>query len=286
MARKIGGFVLALAMVGILFGAALAGDTLQQVRKRGVLVAGVKDSLPPFGSMDPKTKEFAGYDIDFVKYIAKRLGVKVKFTPVTSVNRIPMLMEGRIDLLAATMTKTPERAEQIDFSYTYFLTGQKFLTRKGAVKMLSDFEGKKIATAKGSTSEQNVTKAIPGAIVLSLDDYPQGVLALQQGKVFAVTTDESILAGQLGMLQRKPATRGKFEIPDLQISMEPYGIGMRKGDAEFVRFVNDTLLEMEKTGEAKKIFLRWFGPNSESPANRGSFVISADKMGLEHTARR
>jgi len=74
--------------------------------------------------------------------------------------------------------------------------------------------------------------AIPSAIVLSLDDYPQGILALQQGKVVAVTTDESILAGQLGVLEKKSATRGKYEIPDLQISMEPYGIGMRKGDAE------------------------------------------------------
>ena len=281
MARKIGLIVLALAVVGALCGAALAGNTLADVKKKGVLVAGVKDSLPPFGSMNPNTKEFAGYDIDFVKYIAKKLGVKVEYRPVTSVNRIPMLTENRIDILAATMTKTPERAKQIDFSYTYFLTGQKFLARTGTVKNLKDFEGKKIATAKGSTSEQNVKKAVPSATVLSLDDYPQGVLALQQGKVFAVTTDESILAGQLGLLQNKPATKGKYEIPDPQISMEPYGLGMRKGDEEFVKFVNDTLLEMEKNGEAKKIYVRWFGPRSESPMNRGSFMITADKMGLE-----
>lgn len=281
MTGKIGRFVLALAMVGVLCGAAPAGDTLAEVKRKGVLVAGVKDSLPPFGSQDPNTKKFVGYDIDFVKYIANKLGVKVEYKPVSSVNRIPMLMEGRIDILAATMTKTPERAKQIDFSYTYFLTGQKFLTKKGTVKTLKDFEGKKIATVKGSTSEQNVAKEVPSATVLSLDDYPRGVLALQQGKVFAVTTDESILAGQLGMLEKKPATKRKYEIPDLQISMEPYGLGMRKGDTNFVKFVNDTLLEMEKNGEAKKIFLRWFGPNSESPINRGIFMITADKMGLE-----
>lgn len=281
MTRNIGRFVLALAMVGVLCGAALAGDTLAEVKKKGVLVAGVKDSLPPFGSFDPSTKKFVGYDIDFIKYIANKLGVKVEYKPVSSVNRIPMLMEGRIDILAATMTKTPERARQIDFSYTYFLTGQKFLTKKGTVKTLKDFEGKKIATVKGSTSEQNVAKEVPSATVLSLDDYPQGVLALQQGKVIAVTTDESILAGQLGMLEKKPATKGKYQIPDLQISMEPYGLGMRKGDTNFVKFVNDTLLEMEKNGEAKKIFLRWFGPNSESPINRGIFMITADTMGQE-----
>ena len=101
MARKIGLFVVALTMVVALCGSALAGDTLAAVKKNGVLVAGVKDSLPPFGSVDPQTKEFVGYDIDFVKYIAKKLGVRVEFKPVTSANRMPMLMEGRVDLLAA-----------------------------------------------------------------------------------------------------------------------------------------------------------------------------------------
>jgi polar amino acid transport system substrate-binding protein len=281
MARKIGLFVLALAMVGVLCGAAMAGDTLAEVKKKGVLVAGVKDSLPPFGSQDPGTKKFVGYDIDFIKYIANKLGVKVEYKPVSSVNRIPMLMEGRIDILAATMTKTPERAKQIDFSYTYFLTGQKFLAKKGTVKTLKDLEGKKIGTAKGSTSEQNVKKAVPSATVLSFDDYPQGVLAVQQGTVIAVTTDESILAGQLGKLEKNPATKGQYEIPDVAISEEPYGIGMRKDDTNLVKFVNDTIIEMEKNGEAAKIFEKWFGPNSDSPIKRGTFKITADKRGTE-----
>ncbi|MHB1040867.1 MAG: transporter substrate-binding domain-containing protein, partial [Desulfobacteria bacterium] len=124
-------------------------------------------------------------------------------------------------------------------------------------------------------------KAVPSATVLSFDDYPQGVLALQQGKVIAVTTDESILAGQLGKLQKNPATKGKFEIPDIQISSEPYGLGMRKGDTNLEKFVDATLLEMEKNGEAKKIFERWFGPNTDSPIKRGKFKITADRMGLE-----
>jgi len=281
MARKTVSLVAALVLVGVLCGSALAADTLAEVKKKGVLIAGVKDSLPPFGSVDPNTKEYVGYDIDFVKYIARKLGVKVDFQPVTSANRMPMLMESRVDILAATMTKNPERAKQIDFSYTYFLTGQKFLTKKGTVKTLKDLEGKRIATAKGSTSEQNVAKAVPSAAVLSFDDYPQGVLALQQGKAIAVTTDESILAGQLGKLEKNPATKGQYEIPDLSISEEPYGIGMRKGDTNFVKFVNDTILEMEKNGEAAKIFEKWFGPTSDSPIKRGSFKISADKRGTE-----
>lgn len=261
-----------LALIGLLGGQGHAKDTLADVKQRGVLVAGVKDSLPPFGYVDENTRQIVGYDVDFVKAIADKLGVKLELKPVTSASRMPQLTEGNIDIIAATMTKTPERAQQIDFSYTYFFTGQKFLVKKGTVKKLADLEGKKIGTAKGSTSEQNVAKSLPSATVLSFDDYPQAFLALQQGKVFAVTTDESILAGMKG----KAPNKEQFEIPDFQISDEPYGLGMRKDDKAFVDFVNNTLLEMEKNGQAKEIFNKWFGPETSTPLKR-NFTITAGK---------
>ncbi|MBC8017565.1 MAG: transporter substrate-binding domain-containing protein, partial [Verrucomicrobia bacterium] len=161
----------------------LAADTLADVKKKGVLVAGVKDSLPPFGYIDEKTRTIVGYDIDFIAAIAKKLGVKVELKPVTSASRMPQLQESHIDIIAATMTKNAERANVIDFSHTYFFTAQKFITKKGTVRSLKDLNGKRIGTAKGSTSEQNVKKAIPTSTVLSFDDYPQAFLALQQGKV-------------------------------------------------------------------------------------------------------
>jgi polar amino acid transport system substrate-binding protein len=265
-------FCLAMVLASTLAGVALAGDTLADAKKKGVLVAGVKDSLPPFGYVDEATRTIVGYDIDFVKIIADKMGVKLELKPVTSASRMPQLTEGNIDIIAATMTKTPERAQQIDFSVTYFATGQKFLVKKGTVTSLKDLEGKKIGTAKGSTSEQNAAKALPTATILSFDDYPQAFLALQQGKVFAVTTDESILAGIRG----KAPNKDEFEIPDVQISDEPYGLGMRKGDKAFVDFVNATLLEMEKSGKAKEIFDKWFGPATTTPLKR-SFTITADK---------
>ncbi len=268
--------LLSFLLVGTFFvGASLAGDTLADVKAKGVLVAGVKDSLPPFGYIDQKTRTIVGYDIDFLQAIAKKLGVKLEMKPVTSASRMPQLMEGNIDIIAATMTKNPERAKQIDFSYTYFFTGQKFLTKKGTAKKLEDLDGKNIGTAKGSTSEQNAKKALPKSKILSFDDYPQAVLALQQGKVAAVTTDESILAGQLAKLPK-----GEYEIPNFRISDEPYGLGIRKGDTNFLNFVNEVLLEMEKSGQAKAIFEKWFGPDSDTPLVR-DFEIFADKRGLE-----
>jgi polar amino acid transport system substrate-binding protein len=260
------------ALAAVSAKAVLAADTLADVKKKGVLVAGVKDSLPPFGYIDEKTRQIVGYDIDFVNAIAKKLGVKVELKPVTSASRMPQLQESHIDMIAATMTKNAERAKVIDFSLTYFFTGQKFITKKGTVKSLKDLEGKRIGTAKGSTSEQNVKKAIPTSTVLSFDDYPQAFLALQQGKVSAVTTDEAILAGILA----KAPNKAQFEIPNIQISDEPYGLGMRKDDKNFVDFVNKTLLEMEKNGEAAKIFDKWFGPSTQFHLQR-IFKITADK---------
>lgn len=263
---------MAMVLMGALCGVAAAGDTLADVKAKGVLVAGVKDSLPPFGFVDEQARQIIGYDVDFVKALADKLGVKLELKSVTSASRMPQLTEGNIDIIAATMTKTPERAQQIDFSVTYFATGQKFLVKKGTVKVLADLQGKKIGTAKGSTSEQNVAKALPTAVILSFDDYPQAFLALQQDKVFAVTTDESILAGIRG----KAPNKEQFEIPDVQISDEPYGLGMRKGDKAFVDFVNETLVEMEKSGKAKEIFDKWFGPDTSTPLKR-NFTIAADK---------
>lgn len=267
--KRLAVVVLAMAFVCSFCCAAYAGDTLADVKKKGVLVGGVKDSSPPFGYVDEATRQIVGYDVDFLKTIADKLGVKLEIKPVTSATRMPQLVEGNIDIIAATMTKNPERAKQIDFSYTYFLTGQKFLVKKGTVKALADLEGKKIGTAKGSTSEQNVAKALPTATVLSFDDYPQAFLALQQGKVFAVTTDESILAGIRG----KAPNKEQFEIPEVRISDEPYGLGMRKGDKALVDFVNAAIIEMEKSGKAKEIFFKWFGPNTTTPLERNFTIV-------------
>ena len=269
MARLVG---MALSTLLALVAGVIQADTLATIKQRGTLVCGVKDSLPPFGYVDGKTRRIVGYDIDFCKAIAQRLGVRAELKPVTSAARIAQLKEGNIDIIAATMTKTPERAQEIDFSHTYFVTGQKFLVKKDSVRGLQDMNGKKIGTAKGSTSEQNAKKAIPGATILSFDDYPQAFLALNQGKVVAVTTDEAILAG----IRAKAPKPEAYEILDERISDEPYGLGLRKGESALLTEVNKTLLELERSGEAKRIFDKWFGPASAAPLKRG-FTITADR---------
>lgn len=124
----------------------------------------------------------------------------------------------------------------------------------------------------GSTSMQNAKKALPTASILAYDDTSQAFFAMRQGEIFAVTTDEAILAGILA----KAPDRMWYEIPDIRISKEPYALGVRKGDRAFLNVVNRTLLEMEKRGEAKKIFDKWFGAKSLTPMKR-TFKITAKK---------
>ncbi len=246
-------FLAVFVLVGSLAVTALAADTLETVKKKGVLVAGVKDSAPPFGFLDRKTGEIVGYEVDLLQAIAKRLGVKLQLKAVTSSNRIPELIEGNVDIVAATMSKTPDRGKLIDFSETYLKTGQKFLVKSGTVKTLKDLEGKRIATAKGSTSELVARKAIPSAKIELFDNYLQAAFALKRGEVDAVTTDGAILYGMLAMAKE----RDKYDIPDISISVEEYGMGVRKGDRKFLDAVNGVLRDLTTSGEDRKMFGKW-----------------------------
>lgn len=232
---------------------------LDEVKKRGVLVAGVKDATPPFGFVDD-SKQLAGFEIDLLQHIANKLGVKLELKPVTSSTRIPMLTQGSVDIIAATMTHKQERESQIDFTITYFMDGQSLLVKKGSpIKSVKDLTGKKVGTAKGSTSEKNVMAANPKAQVLSFEDYPPAFLALKQGKVVAVTTDASILVG----LKNKDENPQDWEIVGGTFSEEPYGMGVPQNDSKFRNFVNNALIDMWRSGEYAKVYEKWMGPKTK-----------------------
>ncbi len=271
--------VTALLLLGTLAVPAFAGDTLDDVRKKGVLVAGVKDSTPPFGFMDSRSGEIVGYDVDIAKAVADKLGVRLEIKPVTSVDRIPQLLDGNIDMIAATMTINADRAKLIDFSSAYFRTTQRFLAKKGTIRSLKDLAGKKVATAKGTTAERNLKVAVPGAKIVPYDDYDQAARALYQGKVAALATDEVILAG---LLEKAPGKK-TYEIPDIGISDEFYGLGVRKANRDFLDQVNSALKDLGANGTGKKIVAKWFPAGkvassaapSRSPARKPSPKASA-----------
>ncbi|WP_222103407.1 transporter substrate-binding domain-containing protein [Chitinimonas sp. BJB300] len=257
------------AILGIsLLGTALADD-LDEIKKRGTLVVGVT-SDPPFAQLDTKKQTYTGYDVDFAVAIAKQMGVKVLIKDISTADRIPKLQAKDVDVVIATLTKNAEREKLIDFSYGYFVTGQKFIVHKGKIKAIEDLTNATIGTISGSTSEKQLRREMPHAKVVLFPGPDQGFVALGKGEIDAFSTDEPILAG----LYNKMPNKNDFEIPNASVSLEVYGIGMRKGEKRLVDEVNKIIVGMEQTGEASKIFERWFGPNSTIPLTR-LFKINA-----------
>ncbi|NJB67789.1 polar amino acid transport system substrate-binding protein [Desulfobaculum xiamenense] len=257
MQKRILVSVLSLCLI-LLATAAFAGK-IEDIQARGKLICGVKDAVVPFGFVDPDSKQLVGMDVDICRYIANKLGVELELAPVTSATRIPMLTQGSIDIAAATMTHKYSRDDVIDFSITYFMDGQKILVKKGSgIASVADLAGKKVGTAKGSTSEKNIKAAQPDCTVISFEGYPQAFLALKQGKVAAVTTDSTILLG----LKGSDPNPEMWEIAGDYIADEPYGLGLPENDSDFRDFVNKSLAQMWLSGEYMTVYNKWFGPDT------------------------
>lgn len=237
-----------------LAGAVFAGETLDEVKKKGVLVAGVKDSSPPFGFRDKATGELVGIDVEIARAAAKSLGVAFEAVPVTSVSRIPDLLDGKIDLIAATMSRTSDRDLLIDFSRTYFRTAQRVLAKKGSVSSFQDLGGKKVGTGKGSTSEKNLADQVPGAKVVTFEHYGQVKEALEKGQIDAASTDGILLFAMMAGLPKDA-----YEIAPMILSEEEYGLGVRQGSPKFLAAVDRALDELKKSGELMRIFEKWIG---------------------------
>ncbi|MBB5019186.1 polar amino acid transport system substrate-binding protein [Chitinivorax tropicus] len=238
----------------LLITATAHADALDDIKQKGTLLVGVSYESPPFGQLDPKKQTVSGYDIDFADGIARKLGVKLVVKPIPLADRLTVLQNRQVDMVAATFTKNVERERVVDFSFGYFITGQKFVVKKGLVSNINQLANANIALVKGTTSETQLRKELPKAQVVAVSTEPEMFKLLSEGKVDAVTNDEPNLAV---MLARMP-NKAQFEIPQLAISFEAYGMAVRKGEKRLLKAINDGLVEMEQSGEATKIFDRWF----------------------------
>jgi polar amino acid transport system substrate-binding protein len=268
-------------LAGVLALAALIGgtahaDQLADIKKKGEIVVGVLGTDEPNSFVDPKTREIVGYDVDLAKAIAKKLGVKLTLKQLAVAARIPELEQGRVDLLAASLTHNKEREAKVDFSLTTFVTGQKVIVRKDSnVTSVPQLAGKKVLTVKGGTQEPNLRKAVPTADVVTFETTGQAFVALQQGKGVGYVNDEvSILAdyAKLG-----PAQKDFVILPE-NLSIEPLALGIRKGETGLKKVIDDTLRELEKSGEAEKLFFKWYGNDSKIKFQTRPFKIETDKV--------
>ncbi|RRK10274.1 glutamine ABC transporter substrate-binding protein [Lactiplantibacillus garii] len=233
-------------------------DVLQNDRASNTITWGVKADTKLFGLMDVKDNQVKGFDVDIAKAITKRILGKngqAKFVQVTSQTRIPLLKNGNIDAIIATMTITPEREKQVDFSTSYFDAGQSLLVKKGSnVKSVKDLNktGTKVLGVTGANSVANIKKYAPKARVLELSDYAQAMTALKSGQGVALTTDNGIL---YGMASQNPG----YKVVGGAFTKEPYGIAINKGQGAFKKEVNQALKEIEADGTYNRILKKWFG---------------------------
>jgi ABC-type amino acid transport substrate-binding protein len=242
--------------------------TLERINQSGTLTIGTRTGSPPFAYVNAKN-EWVGFSIDLVEElvkpaIEKKLGktIKVEKKESTPPTRIPLLTSNAVDLISGTMTDTRTRRDSVDFSITFFVTGAQFLVKKGSkIRGIKDIDGKRIAAQQGSTNARIIREKAPKAQLREFPDQPAAFQALLQGQVDAYTNDGIQLAG----LKAKAANPGQWDIVGDFFSYEPYGMAMRKNDADFRNVVNGGLMDGIESGKYFEIYDKWFGPKGELP---------------------
>ena len=247
-----------------------AADRLDDVKARGKLVVGVSDTTPPFTFK--KDGVHVGYDIDVVRAVARRLGLTVDTVSLSSAERVPMLKEGKLDFVATSMTRTPERLKDVDFSVIYFVTPHAVIVKKSSgIASVHQLAGKKASSASTSTAGGNLKEVVPNIEIVYVRDYAIAFAMLKDGKVDAFPTDESVLRA---IVQQDGNPNDYLFLPDFTKSRN-VGFALKKDEPRFKDAINRALLDLETSGEAAKIFDAWFGPGSKEPMAR-KFKIQAD----------
>jgi len=273
MKRFVSIFVIIFLSSIFLSGPVLAGPTMDKIEKTGILKLGFREGSIPFAFIDPKVGKHVGFSVDMADLLAdnlsKRFGktIKIEAFTVTPKTRIPMVVNGTVDVEMGSTTYTQKREEVADFSLIFFFSETTFLVAKDSgIKTLKDLSGKRVGAARATTNLKAVEELAeagefkPAGIVIT-ETHPQGMLALKSGKIDAYSTDRSLLEG----LRMKDQNPDKWMTVDFAIAYEPYAYIMRENDSDFRDFVNNTVLWAIKTGEFYKIYEKWMGPNGVVP---------------------
>src|SRR6267143_821061 len=257
--------VLAAAALGFSAAAAAQEGTLQKVKSSGSITIGHRDASIPFSYYDDK-QQVVGYAVDLclrivdaVKTELKLPKLETKYQLVTSANRIPLMANGTIDLECGSTTNNLDRQKQVWFTITHFVTANRWVAKKSAnLKKLEDLKGKTIVSTAGTTNIKQITEINGqqnlGMNIISANGHPEAFQMVETGRAVAFVMDD-ILLFSLAAQSRNPKD---YEISAVALSVEPYGIMLRKDDNEFKKVVDAAMVNIYKSGEINKIYDKWF----------------------------
>ena len=236
---------LVLGMLGV---SAAKADELQDIKKKGVLVVGTKADYRPFGYLDPSGK-IVGFEPDLAADVAKRLGVKLELVPVVASNRIQFLQQGKIDLMIATMSDTPERRKIVDIvEPDYYASGTNVMAKKSEnLKSWADLKGKKVCLIQGSFYNKELQEKY-GVEGVAFPGTAEAYSALRNGNCVAFAYDDTAIVGEL----QKPEWKD-YDMPLDSILIQPWGLGVKQGAKAFADFMSKTVADWHKTGFIQRL---------------------------------
>lgn len=260
-------------LVALAVGAALAlpaaaqtlTGTMKKIKDSGAITVGHRESSIPFSYLDDKQQpvgyamELCGRVIDALKAELKLPNLKVSLQPVTSSNRIPLLQNGTIDMECGSTTNSVERQKTVAFSVSYFVTNVTAAVKKSSgITSIAGLSGKPVSTTSGSTAVQLIKAHEKGKSVdlkeIFGKDHGESFLLLESDRVAAFVMDDILIAGFIA--NAKNPSDYVF-LPEV-LRTEPYGVMLRKDDAQFKALVDKTLTGIYKSGEINKIYAKWF----------------------------
>ncbi len=240
-------------------------QTLNKIKETGSITLGHRESSIPFSYYNDK-QQVIGYSqelmlkvVDAIKADLKLSKLDIKLMPVTSANRITLVQNGTVDIACGSATNNLERQKQVAFSNTIFVIGTKLMAKKDSgIKDFPDLAGKNVVTTAGTTSERllrkmNEEKSM-GMNIISAKDHGESFLTLETGRAVAFMMDDALLYGEIAKAKRP----SDWIVTGTAQSKEAYGCMLRKDDPGFKKVVDDALAKMMKSGEALKIYQKWF----------------------------
>ena len=240
-------------------------STVDKIKQTGTITIGHRDASIPFSYYDDQQK-VVGYSMDICNRIVDDVkrelnmpNLKVNYQLVTSANRIPLMANGTIDLECGSTTNNLDRQKQVAFTNTHFVTANRWVSKKSSnLKSLNDLKGKTVVSTAGTTNIKQITELNAaqnlGLNIISANGHPEAFQMVETGRAVAFVMDDILLYS----LAAQSRTPGDYEISPVALSVEPYGIMLRKDDPAFQKIVDASTANTYKSGAINAIYEKWF----------------------------